>query len=315
MSMPSVRGTISEPIYYHREYENDVADKGNEPSWMQQSQRVATVALPFFSLYRPLSLPISLGMGTLRAFSNANQLLASIQQGNSRDIPCQLLQTTIAVVALAGTIFAHPAGMLITTGHDIIIETIRLVGYLQRGEHKKALESCANIVNNALYLALFTHGGLDLAIASLGMQVLIGVYHAQEELRAGRYFEAAGYITMSLIRGNQMAQQVRVLGVSVPVPVDDGTRIYTVADVYLSDETDGEWYAFFWMDDGSVWKRTWWNGPVYFLDVGQVVKIIPMTSEEMRVHSTWGDNWRPYWITDPNQTADRWDRIIFKWIE
>jgi hypothetical protein len=209
--MQSVPRTISEPIYYHREYENDVADKANEPSWMQQSQRVATMALPFISLYKPLSLPISLGMSALRVFSNANQLLASIQQGNSRDIPCQLLQTTIAVVALAGTIFAHPEGMLITTGHDIIIETISLVGYLQRGEHKKALESCANIINNTLYLALFTHGGLELTIASLATQIMLGLYHSHGEVQKGNYLEASGHLLMAMVRGTQIAGQVQVL--------------------------------------------------------------------------------------------------------
>lgn len=211
MSIETTCKKISEPTYYHREYKNDIDGKAGEPSWGQQCQRAATVALPFFSLYKPLSLPISLGMGALRTFSCSSQLLASIKQGNNKDIPYQLLQTSIAVMALAGTIFAHPAGMLITTGHDLIIETVHLAGYLQRGEHGKALESCANIINNSLYLALFTHGGIELAIASFATQAMLGLYHSHGEFQKGNYLEATGHMLMAMIRGNQLVGQVKML--------------------------------------------------------------------------------------------------------
>jgi hypothetical protein len=209
MTLTSSCKKISEPVYYHREYKNDLGEKNQGPSWRQQCQRVATVALPFFSLSKPLSLPISLGMGGLRTFSCASQLLSSIQQGNGKDIPYQLLQTTIAVVALGGTIFAHPAGMLITTGHDLIIETVGLLGHLKNGEHQKCLESCANIINNALYLALFSHGGLELTIASFAMQVMIGLSQSYGEFRTGNYLEATGHLLMSMARGNQLAGHIK----------------------------------------------------------------------------------------------------------
>ncbi len=211
MSAKSVLGAISEPIYYHREYDNDVGEKFEENSWGYQCQRIVVVALPFFSLYRPLSFPISLGMGALRIFSNAHQLFANIQQGNSSHIHYQCLQTTIAVVALAGTIFAHPAGMLITAGHDIIIEVISLVGCSQRGEHRKALESCANIINQALYLALFTHGSLELAVASFAMQTILELYHSHSEFLKGNYLEASGHLLVAMVRGNQMVSQAQSL--------------------------------------------------------------------------------------------------------
>lgn len=211
MPLESSCKKISEPNYYHREYKNDIGEGSKGPSWGQQCQRVATVALPFFSLYKPLSLPISLGMGALRSWSSINQLVDTIQQGNSKDIPYQLLQASIAVVAFGGTIFAHPAGMLITTGHDLIIETVSLLEHLQNGEHQKALESCGSIINNALYLTLFSRGGLELAIASFAMQVILGIYHSHSEFQKGNYLEASGHLVMALIRSNQMAGQVQIL--------------------------------------------------------------------------------------------------------
>ncbi|MES1224782.1 MAG: hypothetical protein ABUT20_55335, partial [Bacteroidota bacterium] len=209
--MALVTKVISEPVYYHREYENDISKKSEENSWSHNCQRVALIALPFFSLYKTLSLPISLGMGALRTWSNANLLLTSIQQGNRKDIPYHLLQTMIAVISLAGTIFAHPFGMLITTGQDLVIETIHLVHHLQKGEYKEALESCANIINNSLYFALFLHGGLEIGIASLAMQIMLGIYHSHKEFGDGNYLEGAAHLLMGVVRGYQLAGQVELL--------------------------------------------------------------------------------------------------------
>ncbi len=204
---------ISEPPYYHREYTNDVpkdknADKG---SWVNIAQRVGMTALPFLSLYKPLSFPISLAMGGLRTYSCASQLFAMIQSGNTEQIPYHVLQTTIAVIALAGTIFAHPVGMLITTGHDLITDVIRLTDHLRKGEYQQAMECCFSIINNALYLSLFLHGSLELAIASLAIQILLGLYSSRAEFLKGNYIEAIGQLGMSLVRGNQLVGQVKML--------------------------------------------------------------------------------------------------------
>lgn len=207
-------GVITEPPYYHREYKNDVPKEcGNslDNSWVNTAQRVAFTALPFISLYKPLSFPLSLAMGGLRTFTCVSQLLQSIKNGNTQEIPYAMLQTTIAVISLAGTIFAHPLGMLISTGHDLLIETVHLIENLRKGEYQKAMENCFGIINNALYLALFLHGGLEIAIASLALQILLGLYHSQEEFRKGHYIEAAGHLLMAIVRGNQLSGQVKIL--------------------------------------------------------------------------------------------------------
>ena len=122
-----------------------------------------------------------------------------------------MLQTSIAVIALAGTIFAHPLGMLISTGHDLIIEIVHLIEHLKNGEYQKAMEDCLGIINNALYLALFLHGGLEIGIASLAMQILIGLYHSQAEFKEGHYIEGTGHLLMSMVRGNQLGTNVKIL--------------------------------------------------------------------------------------------------------
>jgi len=113
----------SQSVYYHREYKNDIpnvkSEESQDSSLADQCKRVALVALPFISLYKPLSFPLSLAMGGLRTVTCVQQLLESIKSGNSKEIPYAMLQTAIAVIALTGTIFAHPLGMLISTGYEM----------------------------------------------------------------------------------------------------------------------------------------------------------------------------------------------------
>lgn len=206
---------IKEPFYYHREYKNDIpqqpSDNGIENTWLNTCKRVSIAALPFVSLYKPLSFPLSLGMGGMRAVTSFAQLMENIQIGKTQDIGFSLAQTGVAVVALAGTIFAHPLGMFICTVQDIAMETAQLIHHLHSGEHKKAMESCLNLINNSLYLALFSHGGLELSIASLAMQILIGLNHSYAEFAKGRCIEGTRHLLMSMVRGNQLCGQVQML--------------------------------------------------------------------------------------------------------
>ena len=208
------KSTISDPFYYHREYSHDIPEpkKDSEPKTvLHDIQRVGMVALPFISLYKPLSFPLSLAMGGLRVITCLSQLLATMQHGEARGIAYQALQTAIAVIALTGTIFAHPLGMLITTTHDMLIELYHLLNNLREGKYEQAVLNCANIMNNSLYLGLFLHGGLELGIASLTVQMLIGFYHSYDECKKGKSLEGVGHLLMGLIRSSQLSAQLEAL--------------------------------------------------------------------------------------------------------
>ena len=81
-------------------------------------KETAVASLPFLTLYKPLSFPISLGIGVLRVGVTSVQLADAIREGDSAKILSASIATTIAVICVAGTIFAHPLGMLIATGYD-----------------------------------------------------------------------------------------------------------------------------------------------------------------------------------------------------
>ena len=203
--------TLREPVNYQREFNNDISKPAVAHPWLEKGQRVALVALPFISQYKPLGFLITSTMGTARVWTSSSQLIESIRQGNAKEASYHTLQTTIAALSLASTFFAHPIGMILTTGQDLIIEAANLNRYLRDGEYQKAAESCLKIINNSLYLCSFLHGGIELTIASLAMQIVLGIYQAQAEFRDGRYLEGSGQLLMVVMRGTQLAGQVKIL--------------------------------------------------------------------------------------------------------
>lgn len=206
---------VSNPVYYHREYGNDL---GYQEENLQNAepavafvQRVALASLPFASLYKPFNFPLSLGLGVLRAGVSSKDLFAAFYVRNAREISVCMLQTAVATAALAGTIFAHPLGMAITTGQDLLLEVTRLVHYFNDGDYEKAMLSCANIINNALYLSLFFGGGIEMSIASLALQILLELYHSKAEFKKGHSIEAVGHLLMSVMRCSQLVGQSQLL--------------------------------------------------------------------------------------------------------
>ncbi len=203
--------TQREPVNYHREFGNDIAKPSVEHPWLEKGQAIALVALPLISQYKPFGFLITSTMGTARVWTSSSQLFETIKHGNVKEASYHTLQTTIAVLSLASTFFAHPIGMILTIGQDLIIEAANLNRYLRDGEYQKAIESCLKIINNSFYLCSFLQGGIELTIASLAMQIVLGIYQAQGELRNGRYLESSGQLLMVLMRGTQLAGQVKML--------------------------------------------------------------------------------------------------------
>jgi hypothetical protein len=189
--------------YYHRDYSNDTVR--DQQSGI--SKRVALVALPFLSLYKPLSLPISLAMGSLRVYTCINKLLDSI----ARESAIEFLNTTISVIALASSIFAHPLGMVITTSQDIFFELAVLSSAIKQKNTEKILVSLTKVTNNLIYLVLLCSGGTQLSIVSLALQAITLIISSREEFKQGNLLEGAANILMALIRTHQGYSQFKIL--------------------------------------------------------------------------------------------------------
>ena len=210
----SLRATpiCHEPVYYHRDYQNDLPKKEEvKKGFCQQALRVTQVALPFISLYKPLGQPLSIVLGGTRVISSVAQMITAIHAQDSTAIGRSALEVAIAVTALACSILAHPLGMLVTTSYDMIINVIQLTKAIQDKDYKKAAEIGLHLVSNAVYLSCFLVGSLELSIASIGIQIFIGLYSSCDEFKKGNYLEGCAHLLMSGIRGNQMYGQVQIL--------------------------------------------------------------------------------------------------------
>ncbi|MBM3192300.1 MAG: hypothetical protein FJZ63_06605 [Chlamydiae bacterium] len=194
------------PPYYHREYSNDI-DAADSSVY----KRAALVALPFLSLYKPLSLPLSLGMGSTRVYTLFCQLLQDIPSKNFKTISFDVLQTTLATAALASTIFYHPLGVLITTSQDIVIELNHLRHTLLQRDWEGSFLSLTKVMSHSLYLALVCRGGLELAILSLTLQATTLLLSSREEFKQGHLLEACGNLLMAATRMHQGYSQIKLL--------------------------------------------------------------------------------------------------------
>lgn len=212
-----IKDRINQPAFYHREYENDV--KGIKPkgSILENTQRLALIALPFISLYKPFGSAISMGMNTVRSFSCVAQTKEAATKGQNKEIAFAVLQSCVAVAAVAGTIFGSFYGMMITTGHDVLINIHEIFQRLNCGENEQALESFLHLVGNSLYLTMLLHGSLEIVVLSLAAQVLIELYKSQAAFKKFKngnaldILEGVAGLAMAGIRGYQMQPQLKML--------------------------------------------------------------------------------------------------------
>ncbi|MDP1607822.1 MAG: hypothetical protein Q8L98_00735 [Chlamydiales bacterium] len=180
----------------------------DQTNW-ERAERVYKVALPFIMMNKTLRFPLSLGLKTLSTASDMHLLITCLQdESDNQKVAYQTMQTTISIISLAGTIFSHPAGMLVTTGRDLIKNASQAKLQTEKKEYKEALESCARSLSNLLLIALFFHGGLPLSIALLNVQILLTMYNFQKEFDNERDLEAAGHLGMIAIRGQQIYEKL-----------------------------------------------------------------------------------------------------------
>ncbi|MES2122774.1 MAG: hypothetical protein V4492_08375 [Chlamydiota bacterium] len=211
--------------YFHRDFRNDLGTPAHDYSLHDMAQRIALVALPFASLYKPFHFPLALGTGALRLYTNVTALMESVKQGDTDKAAYQCAQTVISTAAFAGTVIAHPFGMVLTTANDLVIDVAQLGMYLKMKNYEKVMERCGKIASNTLYLAFILDGGLKLAVGSLASQALLGLYESQKEWKAGNWLEAAGHFGMTLARCRQLQIRVKSLQADVHIQDENHKRI------------------------------------------------------------------------------------------
>ncbi len=174
-------------VLYTREYSNDA------PQQTELYKRVALATVPFLSLSSTLRLPVSIAMGSLRVWN-----------ADHNDI----FQTAVSVASLVGTLLQHRAGMVITTGHDLLLEIQKLV---KQDNWEDAATSLVKILNDMVYLSLLTLGGLELSIVAFALQMVINLLQSKDEFKQGRWIEGCSNLLMAGVRLQQVHTQYQQL--------------------------------------------------------------------------------------------------------
>ena len=155
--------------------------------------RFGKVLMPFLSLYKPISQPVSIVKKSISMVSLGSQLY-----GVDKDrFPLHLLQTSLAIAVLIATLFGHPIRKGITKGKSITMDAKNLFHHFRQGDQLRAAEHGANILKNALYLGLLLNSSIELVVASFALKTFLRLYHAHSEYQQGNHLESAGYLALA----------------------------------------------------------------------------------------------------------------------
>jgi len=130
-------------------------------------------------------------------------LISSIKSCDGKKIAKAFLDTALAVSSIAGTILLHPLGMLVTTGHDLSLNSYRILQAIVEGNNDKLVQETLKMANNIFYLMTMIHGSLEYQVLSFACQAILGSYYSLKEFKDGNYLEFAGHVLMTAIRVKQ----------------------------------------------------------------------------------------------------------------
>ena len=212
-------------------------------------QQWATPSLSFLSLYKPLSRSMAITSGSIQTILSIGQLVKSIQDALPKGKQTQSIQednesvqesnvskenennlkvqkiawnfstTCFSTICVAGTLFAGPTAMLLTSGQDIFLEIQKLTKHLYDGENPKALESCAILMNHILYSFMLLGGGSQVAVAYFATQAITAVSKAISELYEDNNTAACGHVLMAFTSMYQFCSHARTLYRETNVPM------------------------------------------------------------------------------------------------
>lgn len=191
------KNTFNCSDYYHRQFDNDIP------------YRLVSTFIPFLSFYKPLVRPLTLVSDLSRLIFNFKNF--STKELDLKTWSVELLKTTFALVALVSTIAYLSIGMVITTTHDIFINSKQIYDHLKQNNANAAFAHVGQLINSLIYLTLFYSPAFELLIVSLVIQVLINLYRCRKEFQNEHYIEATGHLLMSLARTYQLHIKIQSL--------------------------------------------------------------------------------------------------------
>ncbi|MDR3623888.1 MAG: hypothetical protein P4L16_01970 [Chlamydiales bacterium] len=194
---------IKEPNYFYRDFEHDLPKKIDN-SYVSYITRITQVALPFISLYGHAGKVLGVGSSALRAITATNDLYFNPSLKG-------LANLSFSVVAIAGSVFLHPVGIVITSLHDLGLNFYGIYQAVQTRDILEITKQTTQVANNTLYLFTTVFASIELQIASLTVQVIVSGVSSISEFKKGNWLEGFATLAMGAIRIHQTVGQVELL--------------------------------------------------------------------------------------------------------
>lgn len=160
--------------------------------WLDQASRVVDVALPVLTNIDRLMPAAGIAFGAKLLLNSALRLTLDIQKGDSQKIISTAVKTAVFAVALVGTIFAHPTGVIIVVSMSAILETAELAHHIWTAQIESSLLNTVKIANSGLLIGALLKLDPRITIASLAGRILYGLYSYHREMDRGNQLEAGG---------------------------------------------------------------------------------------------------------------------------
>lgn len=186
----------SESIFFHRDYENDLPKPEHLQTHLIFSnfnyEKVCSIysaALPLLCFWKPVNHLLTVTSNGLRGLSCSAALIQSIQKGDKAEISLSLFNLAMSISAIAGMVFFNPLGMVITTCHDISLNSYHIYRAFDEKDSKKFDKQATQLANNCLQLLTIVYGGITLQIGSRVMRIVLTGYLATEDYKEGNHIE------------------------------------------------------------------------------------------------------------------------------
>lgn len=203
---------IRQPSFYHRNSQNDALDKKEYSDNLPL--RVCYAAVPILNLIKPLGRVFQSYSQVLRTSKNLGEAITSFSARKYSDFSKDILNISLSIASLVGTIFANPFGLFISTFHDIGLnsyECLKLLSGNKPYTKGELLKQITNVATSSLYLVAMFYGCLEIQVATLGILLVTELISSVNEYKKGDYIELASHLIMSLARACQLVPQVKNL--------------------------------------------------------------------------------------------------------
>lgn len=236
--------------YCYRDFEHDQQSTAVDHSEEISIQRAFSLALPFLSLYTPLSVFIAVPMGAVRVVTSLSATINAAENSPSHlQLSSHVTQTALAIAAFAGSVLKYRIGLLITSGSDIATNLADCVQSLTQRDPEKSFYALGQLCNSILYGSIMLTGSLEITLASYLVQALISAYQSQKEWKEGKQPEAIAKMMMGCIRAYQAHHQYRLIQrrdillalrhfSAIASRVEEGRNVEHLLDHPLSDIID-----------------------------------------------------------------------------